>query len=213
MTGEIPKHYATVTREAETEYIIEKSRFIGYVKPIKTEEEAQEFIAIVKKKNWNASHNVPVYLLGADYHAQKFSDDGEPQGTAGLPIMTMLKNKEITDLVVVVTRYFGGVKLGTGGLVRAYTHAAQLALEAAGVVEMITHTEITLTIDYTLLGKLQNYLSNHSDIRLADTLYTDLVTLKLHVLPEQLESFEHDITDLTSAQMVFEIGKNLEIPC
>jgi putative IMPACT (imprinted ancient) family translation regulator len=127
--------------------------------------------------------------------------------------MTMLKNQGVTDLVLVVTRYFGGVKLGTGGLVRAYTHAAQLALEKAGIVEMIQHQQVSVKIDYTLLGKIQNFLSNHPDIRVADTLYSDHVILELLVLPERLESFQADMADLTSAQHEWEEGAVVEVAC
>lgn len=213
--GLAPKilNYKTVEREAFAETVIEKSRFIGYVKPVKTEEEAQAFMAMIRKKHWDATHNVPVYVLGPEYHAQKFSDDGEPQGTAGLPILSMLKNEGITDVVVVVTRYFGGVKLGTGGLVRAYTHSAQLGLAAAGVIEMIMHRRVSVTVDYTLLGKLQNYLSGQPTVRVADTLYTDHVTLELLVLPEEEAAVHTALVDLTNAQMDWVPGDLEEISC
>lgn len=213
--GLAPKilNYKTVEREAFAETVIEKSRFIGYVKPVKTEEEAQAFMAMIRKKHWDATHNVPVYVLGPEYHAQKFSDDGEPQGTAGLPILSMLKNEGITDVVVVVTRYFGGVKLGTGGLVRAYTHSAQLGLAAAGVIEMIMHRRVSVTVDYTLLGKLQNYLSGQPTVRVADTLYTDHVTLELLVLPEEEAAVQTALVDLTNAQMDWVPGDLEEISC
>jgi uncharacterized YigZ family protein len=206
-------NYKTVEREASAEDVIEKSRFIGHVKPVKTEEDAQAFIAQIKKKHWDATHNVPVYVLGPEYHAQKFSDDGEPQGTAGLPILSLLKNEGITDVVVVVTRYFGGVKLGTGGLVRAYTHSAQLGLEAAGLLEMIQHRQVSVTVDYTLLGKIQNFLSGRPTVRTADTLYTDQVTLKLLVLPEEEAQVEHDLVELCNAQLIWEAGEIAEIAC
>jgi uncharacterized YigZ family protein len=206
-------NYKTVEREASAEDVIEKSRFIGYVKPVKTEEDAQAFITQIKKKHWDATHNVPVYVLGPEYHAQKFSDDGEPQGTAGLPILSLLKNEGITDVVVVVTRYFGGVKLGTGGLVRAYTHSAQLGLEAAGLLEMIQHRQVAVTVDYTLLGKIQNFLSGRPKVRTADTLYTDHVTLKLLVLPEEEAQVEHDLVELCNAQLIWEAGEIAEIAC
>ncbi|SCZ81338.1 YigZ family protein [Acidaminobacter hydrogenoformans] len=204
-------NYKTVSREASAETVIEKSRFLGHVKPVKTEEEAQAFIAGIRKQYWDATHNVPVYVLGPEYHAQKFSDDGEPQGTAGLPVLSMLKNEGITDVVVVVTRYFGGVKLGTGGLVRAYTHSAQAGLEAAGVIEMVVHRAVAMTIDYTLLGKVQNYLAGRPSVRLADTVYTDHVTLALQVLPEEEDEVQAAMVELTSAQMDWVPGDLEEI--
>lgn len=206
-------NYKTVAQEAAAETVIEKSRFIGYVKPVKTEEEAQAFIAQIKKKHWDATHNVPVYVLGPDYHAQKFSDDGEPQGTAGLPVLSMLKNEGITDVVVVMTRYFGGIKLGTGGLVRAYTQCAQQGLEAAGILEMILHRQVDVTVDYTLLGKVQNYLAGRPEVRLAETLYTDHVTLALQVLPQDEAAVQEDLVNLTNAQMDWAPGDLVEIPC
>ncbi|MZQ96211.1 MAG: YigZ family protein [Acidaminobacter sp.] len=206
-------NYKTVEREASAETVIEKSRFIGYVKPVKSEEEAQAFMAVIRKKHWDATHNVPVYVLGPEYHAQKFSDDGEPQGTAGLPILSMLKNEGITDVVVLVTRYFGGVKLGTGGLVRAYTQSAQLGLAAAGVIERVIHRRVSAVVDYTLLGKVQNYLAGHPTIRVADTLYTDHVTLELLVLTEEEAAIHSAMVDLTSAQLDWVPGELEEISC
>lgn len=205
-------NYKTVSREAAAETVIEKSRFIGHVKPVKTEEEAQTFIAGIRKQHWDATHNVPVYVLGPEYHAQKFSDDGEPQGTAGLPVLSMLKNEGITDVVIVVTRYFGGIKLGTGGLVRAYTQSAQAGLEAAGVIEMVVHRVVNVTLDYTLLGKVQNYLAGRTSVRVADTVYTDHVTLVLQILPEEEEQVQGDLVELTSAQMDWVPGDLEEIP-
>ena len=123
--------YKTIAKEACAEQIIEKSRFITYIKPISTKEEGDEFIAGIKKKHRDATHNVPCMVVGDKMQIQWASDDGEPQGTSGLPMLQMLVNREITNVCVVVTRYFGGIKLGTGGLVRAYTSSAKLGLEAA----------------------------------------------------------------------------------
>ena len=126
--------YRTVGKSGEAELVIEKSQFISYAAPAATEEEALEFIQAIKKKHRDATHNVPAYVIGENNDIQRFSDDGEPSGTAGVPMLEVLKKEDLRDTVLVVTRYFGGIKLGTGGLVRAYTKAAKLALEAAGIV-------------------------------------------------------------------------------
>ena len=125
--------YKTVKKEAEAEQIIEKSRFTAHVKPVETKEEADEFIASVKSRYKDATHNVPAMVLGDKFQIQWASDDGEPQGTSGAPIVQMLVKEGITNVAVVVTRYFGGIKLGTGGLVRAYTSSAKLGIDAAQV--------------------------------------------------------------------------------
>ncbi|GKT37685.1 Impact family like protein, partial [Aduncisulcus paluster] len=150
--------YKTIFDYGEAEDIINKSRFIGYAKPVETEEEAVAFVEEIKKKHKDATHNVPVYLVGEKFEIQRYSDDGEPSGTAGVPVLSMLKNEGITNLALVITRYFGGIKLGTGGLVRAYTHAAKIAVEAARVVEKKVYRELHVVLDYTLHGKFQNFL-------------------------------------------------------
>ena len=150
--------YRTVGQVGEAEIIIEKSQFIGYAAPAGTEEEALEFIQTIKKKHRDATHNVPAYVIGENNAVQRFSDDGEPSGTAGVPMLEVLKNEDLRDTVLVVTRYFGGIKLGAGGLVRAYTKAAKAALEAAGIVTRVLHQVVQVSIDYTLLGLILNQL-------------------------------------------------------
>lgn len=132
------KLYKTVEKEASASQIIEKSKFITYVKPVSSKEEADAFIAEIRKKHKDATHNVPAMVIGDKMQLQWASDDGEPQGTSGAPMVKLLTSEEITDTVIVVTRYFGGIKLGTGGLVRAYTSSAKLGLEAAGVAEYMS---------------------------------------------------------------------------
>ena len=150
------KLYSTVRRQAQAEQIIEKSRFITYVSPAETKEEADAFIASIRKKHKDATHNVPAMVLGDKLQVQWASDDGEPQGTSGAPMVQLLVNEGITNVVIVVTRYFGGIKLGTGGLVRAYTSSAKLGLEAAGICDVEEMCLLTYEIDYTYLAKLQN---------------------------------------------------------
>ena len=148
--------YKTVKKEAEAEQIIEKSRFTAHVKPVETKEEADEFIASVKSRYKDATHNVPAMVLGDKFQIQWASDDGEPQGTSGAPIVQMLVKEGITNVAVVVTRYFGGIKLGTGGLVRAYTSSAKLGIDAAQVCAVCEICLLKIKIDYTFLAKLQN---------------------------------------------------------
>ncbi len=191
----------TVYASNSDEIIIEKSRFIAYCKPIQTEEEATAFIEEIKKKHWDAAHNVPVYVLGEKYHVQRYSDDGEPSGTAGVPVLSMLKNEGITDVVLVITRYFGGVKLGTGGLVRAYTQSAKLGLEAAKIIEKLVYAQLSVKIAYTLHGKVQNFLMNQTEIILEETLFSDEVEIILFIPLDQLNSVENKLTDLTNGQI------------
>lgn len=193
-------NFKTVHQEAESFDVINKSKFIGYIKPVQTVEEAQAFIETIRKKHWDASHNVPVYVLGDRFQVQKYSDDGEPSGTAGVPILNILKNEGITNVVIVVTRYFGGVKLGTGGLVRAYSQSAKSALKEAKVIEMFVYQSLSVHLNYTLHGKFQNFLMQNEDYLLDDTLYTEAVETKVYVKVEEVEHFKERVIDLTNDQ-------------
>lgn len=206
------KNFKTVYQEADSLDVIKKSKFIGYIKPIKTVEEAQAFIEVIRKKHWDASHNVPVYVLGDQFQVQKYSDDGEPSGTAGVPILNILKNEGITDVVIVVTRYFGGVKLGTGGLVRAYSQSAKSALSEAKVIEMLVYQKVHVSMSYTLHGKFQNYLSLNPEYLVEDTLYTDGVETVLYIGIDNLESFKSKVIDMTNAQVVIVDGDEEMLP-
>src|SRR5699024_6483666 len=152
--------YKTLHEFGMDEIIIEKSKFIGYAKPIKTEEEAIEFINEIKKKHKDATHNVWAYTLGKSMNIQRYSDDGEPQGTAGIPTLEVIKKEDLRDVVVVVTRYFGGVKLGAGGLVRAYTKGAKVGIDAGKVVSKVLYKDVRIKIDYNQHGKDQNEIMN-----------------------------------------------------
>ena len=206
------KNFKTVYQEADSLDVIKKSKFIGYIKPIKSVEEAQAFIEVIRKKHWDASHNVPVYVLGDQFQVQKYSDDGEPSGTAGVPILNILKNEGITDVVIVVTRYFGGVKLGTGGLVRAYSQSAKSALSEAKVIEMLVYQKVHVSMNYTLHGKFQNYLSLNPEYLVEDTLYTDGVETVLYIGIDNLESFKSKVIDMTNAQVVIVDGDEEMLP-
>lgn len=214
------KLYSTVKAEASAEQIIEKSRFIAYVSPAETREEADEFIASIRKKHKDATHNVPAMVLGDKFQIQWGSDDGEPQGTSGAPIVQMLVAQGITNVVVVVTRYFGGIKLGTGGLVRAYTSSAKLGLEAAGICDVCERKVMTYALDYTHLAKLQNMAaaaggsfgssgggaggaaSGDALFAIENLTYTDVVQAELSCLPERADELHALIANLTGGKGV-----------
>ncbi len=196
--------YRTVGQVGEAEIIIEKSQFIGYAAPAGTEEEALEFIQTIKKKHRDATHNVPAYVIGENNAVQRFSDDGEPSGTAGVPMLEVLKKEDLRDTVLVVTRYFGGIKLGAGGLVRAYTKAAKAALEAAGIVTRVLHQVVQVSIDYTLLGLILNQL-RAGGYAIKDTLYTDVVTLLVWVPAPEAKDFCAACVEWTNSRCTLEL--------
>ena len=150
------KKYKTILAQAEAEIVEKKSRFIATVRPVKTEEEARSFIEELKKKYWDATHNVFAYQIGERNEIQRFSDDGEPQGTAGMPVLNVLKGEDVKDTAIVVTRYFGGTLLGTGGLVRAYGKAAKEGLLTAGIAELVLYSRYFVTVDYTDSGTVRS---------------------------------------------------------
>jgi uncharacterized YigZ family protein len=202
------ERYKTVRDYGSKEIVIKKSRFIGYAKPASTEEEALQFIDEIKKKHWNATHNCSAYMIGERDEIQKASDDGEPSGTAGKPILEVIKNQGLKDIVIVVTRYFGGIMLGAGGLIRAYTDGAVAAIEGAGSIVNVLHQEVFVEVEYPWLGKLENELRNR-ETRMGETQFTDKVTLTC--LPEvsESDSFIAWITDLTQGQAVITKGDHI----
>lgn len=177
--------YRTILREATDEIIIEKSRFIAYAKPVESEEEAIAFIASIKKKHKDATHNVPAYLIGEQNEIQRYNDDGGPSGTAGVPILEMMKKEDLKNLVVVVTRYFGGIKLGTGGLVRAYTKAAKMAIDASQIIFKSKLTQLIFRVDYNLLGKIEYEIEKNNFIIYSKS-YMDYVEIVLLVEAESI---------------------------
>lgn len=192
--------YYTVKKAGEYEIVIEKSRFIAHIERATTEEEAQAFIQEIKKKHWNATHNCSAYLIGELNQIQKANDDGEPSGTAGVPMLEVLKKRDLKDTVVVVTRYFGGIKLGAGGLIRAYGKAVSEGLNAIGIVERRLMRVIHTKIDYTWLGKIENELRAHPSFLLKEIHYMDLVEIETFVAEEMKESFFEWMTELTNGQ-------------
>ena len=198
--------YKTLHDFGSDEIIIEKSTFIGYAKPIKTEEEAIEFINEIKKKHKDARHNVWAYTVGPTMNIQRYSDDGEPQGTAGIPTLEVIKKEDLRDVVVVVTRYFGGIKLGAGGLVRAYTKGAKIGLDAAKIIEKVMYKEVKISIDYNQLGKIQNELMNLGYF-VKDTIYTDDVEIIVYSKLDDVENLTSIIIDITSATAKIDLGE------
>ena len=200
--------YKTLHEYGMDEIIIEKSTFIGYAKPIKSEEEAVEFINEIKKKHKDATHNVWAYTVGPTMNIQRYSDDGEPQGTSGAPMVMMMVNAGITNVCVVVTRYFGGIKLGTGGLARAYTSSAKLGLEAAGICEVWEQSCLTFAFDYTYLAKLQNMAGDVFQIQ--ELRYTDVVEADLTCDPDKTLELQGLMTNLTQGKAIFK-GEELKL--
>lgn len=193
--------YKTAAKEAQAEQIIEKSRFIAYVKPVESKEEADAFIDSIRTQHKTATHNVPAFVIGDQFQLQWASDDGEPQGTSGAPMVQMLVKEGITNVCIVVTRYFGGIKLGTGGLVRAYTSSAKLGLEAAGICEVKEMSVMKFKVDYSYLSKIQN-LAQGGLFAIDDIVYEADVTLKIVSEIEDSEEVKGVFTNLTSGTAV-----------
>lgn len=192
--------YYTVKNSIENEFIVQKSKFISHIHHVETEADAQSLIQTISKTHWKANHNCFAYVLGKTSHIQKASDDGEPSGTAGVPILEVLKKQELRDTLVVVTRYFGGIKLGAGGLIRAYSTSTSNGIEAAGMIERVSVTIFQVILDYPLWGTVENALKN-SPYLLNDTVYTDQITLELGVKDQDLNGFEPWIMNLCNGQV------------
>ena len=192
--------YKTVLQSAKDEFVEKRSRFIGYCKPVTTEKEAVDFINEKRAEHWNATHNVYAYSL-REGNIKRYSDDGEPSGTAGMPTLDVIVKNEIFDVCVVVTRYFGGVLLGTGGLVRAYSQGAKIALDAAKIVTMKSCLMCQLKCSYNQYGKVSSVvLENGAEVD--DTIYEADVTLKFHIKPELLPSLNKKLADATAGEVV-----------
>lgn len=192
--------------EGQAEQIIEKSRFIAHVSPAETKEEADAFIAKIRSRNKDATHNVPAMVIGDKMQIQWASDDGEPQGTSGAPMVNLLVGLGLTNTVIVVTRHFGGVKLGTGGLVRAYTSTAKLGLEAAGIGDVEERLLVSLCTDYQFLGKIQNLTGELFSIE--KTEYIDKILLEISLRPEDEDAAFALINNATGGK--WELIKSLK---
>lgn len=194
------KSYYTIRDSGSHEVIIQKSRFIGYVKRVHSEQEAQQFIQEIKKKHYDATHNCSAYIVGDQDQFQKANDDGEPSGTAGIPMLEVLKRLSLKNTVVVVTRYFGGIKLGAGGLIRAYSTVTSETIKKVGIVKGDLMQGYSVLITYPLLGKVQNHLKGSSFI-IENINYLDNVELNVYVPIDQTDFFIDELTNLTNGQI------------
>ncbi len=198
--------------EAVATYEIQKSKFIAHSLHVETEEAARDFILAMKKKYYDARHNCSAYILGERADKAKSNDDGEPGGTAGNPILEAMKKRGLTDACVVVTRYFGGIKLGAGGLIRAYGHTAGLGIEAAGLLEMRPFVPLEVTVSYDLLAPLEHYLRSET-IRTEEPAYAEAVTLHLLLPPTEIEARSAELIDRTAGRAQLHAGAPRRIPC
>ncbi len=201
--------YKTIRGSAESFYEIQKSRFITHVFHAESEEEARAFVQQMKKQYFDARHNCSAWVLGERGDRQKSNDDGEPGGTAGNPILESIRKKGLTNIVVVVTRYFGGIKLGAGGLIRAYGHSAVLGLEAADVIAMTPFCRMKVKLEYDLLAAVENWVRKQ-EIALEDTAYGEAVEMLLLIPPAELDGRLEELRDLSAGRAGMEsLGETL----
>lgn len=200
--------YRILYEETQAEIVEKKSRFIAYLKPVHSEEEAASFIEGIKKKHWDARHNCSAIVIGCNNEFTRCSDDGEPAGTAGKPMLDVLLNEQVHDMAVVVTRYFGGVLLGTGGLVRAYQGAVKAALEQAKILEKYAGYLLVIRTDYNGLGKIQ-YLAAKQGAFILDTRYSEDVIMRIVAKSEDTDGFLKKIQEATGGQA--SVGKSEEL--
>ncbi len=199
--------YKTLLKSGKAEIVIDKSLFIGYSSPVSSEEEAIKFIEEIKNNHKDATHNVSAYTVGLNNEIQRYSDDGEPMGTAGIPVLELIKKEDLRNVVIVVTRYFGGIKLGGGGLIRAYTKGAKIAVDAGKIITKERHRILVTEIDYSLLGKVQNEILQKG-YNIKEIKYGQLVHLYIYVPMKKLETIRKELIELTSGNCkIGEIGE------
>lgn len=196
--------YFTIYQNGEHQIEIKKSKFICQLFRIENEEQAKEYIAKIKKEHYKANHNCSAYMLGENFEIQRSSDDGEPSGTAGVPMLEVLKKNQLQNTLAIVTRYFGGIKLGAGGLIRAYSTSVSEALKEIGIVQGKLQQILDIIIDYPQLGKLQNYLENEQ-IAIQEIDYLEQITVKVAIDINQCESFQNALIDLFNNQLSIQI--------
>ena len=198
--------YRTIKEDNQHEVEIKKSRFICFLKRIETEEEAKAFIQQIKKEHYKATHNCSAFVIGEQFEIKRTSDDGEPSGTAGVPMLGVLENHELTNVCCVVTRYFGGTKLGAGGLIRAYSGSVAQAIVHTGIVEGRLQQEVFVQLDYSNWGKMENFIASEN-LAVKDTQFTDRVVVTCMVDENQVDDFEAQVTDLLNGQVSFTTGE------
>lgn len=209
------QEYLTLKTENNDEFVVKHSRFIGYAKPVTTQDEAVAFINQIKSKHWDATHNVYAYIL-RDGQIRRYSDDGEPQGTAGIPVLDVLQKEGLTDCCVVVTRYFGGILLGGGGLVRAYSHAAKLAVDSAEIIKMSVCVRACCTCDYAFYGKLASLIPECGGTA-ENSEFTDTVSVIFNIPENLYDGFCAELTEAsfgkvaaTEIERIFMLNKNFK---
>ena len=201
--------FTSVAKEFRHEYIVDKSRFITTIYPCTTEEEAQAFIGRINKEFWDATHNCTAYALGPKQEQQRSSDNGEPSGTAGKPMLEVLKKTGITNVVVVVTRYFGGIKLGAGGLIRAYSHSVAETLRLAPKELHTTRTQLQATIDYSLYGAVERFVQDQKLHYEAN--FGEHVTVTILVPPTDVEGIQKELQDMSHGAADCTILDSIEV--
>jgi len=197
--------YITIAQDGEYEFVEKKSRFICHMARVTSDDDAQAFITEIKKKHYKANHNVAAYVLGDHDEVQRAFDDGEPTGTAGVPMLQVIQQMGLKDVVAVTTRYFGGIKLGAGGLIRAYANSVSETAHHIGLVERRLQKAISLQITYPQLGTVQNFLEQANQ-PIENIAYTDTVTVQLFVDADRVATLEADLTDRLNGQVTIEIG-------
>lgn len=197
------KEYKTVEMESSDEFVEKKSRFIGYVKPVKTQAEATEFINSIKSKHWDATHNVSAYIL-KENNIQRSSDDGEPSGTAGVPVLDVLLKEGLVDVCVVVTRYFGGTLLGAGGLIRAYSHGSKIAVEAGHIITMAPCKVLSISVDYSFYDRINIMLSDiGANIEKSD--FSNKVNIEFSLKESLVDAFQTKLTEQSNGKYAVSI--------
>lgn len=201
--------FTSVAKEFRHEYIVDKSRFITTIYPCTTEEEAQTFIGRINKEFWDATHNCTAYALGPKQEQQRSSDNGEPSGTAGKPMLEVLKKTGVTNVAVVVTRYFGGIKLGAGGLIRAYSHSVAETLRLAPKELHTTRTQLQATIDYSLYGAVERFVQDKKLHYEAN--FGEHVTITILVPPTDVEGIQKELQDMSHGAADCTILDSIEV--
>lgn len=197
--------YFTIKDEISTQFEEKKSLFIGHIKRVYEEEEAKKFIDKIRSEQKEARHNVYAYVIGENMGIQRYSDDGEPQGTGGIPVLEVIKKNGITDVAIVVTRYFGGILLGKGGLVRAYSKAAAMAVDEGSIVEKVKGSVLEIFIEYDMLGKVQ-YLFEQNLWHIENVEYTDKVKIIMYCDVSKLKTVESSVIEVTNGKCEVVIG-------
>lgn len=205
--------FRTITQDGAAEQDIKKSRFLCQAKRVESEEEARAFIQAVKKEHYKATHNCSAFIVGEKSEIKRSSDDGEPSGTAGVPMLGVLENHDLTNVCVVVTRYFGGIKLGAGGLIRAYASSVALAIKELGIVQRKEQTSLQVELSYSQYQEYGNFLKEH-ELAEFDTQFTDKVQTLLYLDKENLQAIQADLTDFYQGKVSYQEGgvREVEIP-